>query len=35
MWIWGGHDAVSVLQVGHGGGYGAKDAGGLGEPDGG
>ena len=33
--IGGGHDAVSVFEVRHGGGYGAEDAGGLGEADGG
>ena len=33
--IGGCHDAVSVFEVRHGGGYGAEDAGGLGEADGG
>ncbi len=33
--IGGGHDAVGVLEIGHGGGYGAEDTGGLGEADGG
>ena len=35
MRVRGGHDAVGVFEVGHGGGDGAGDAGGLREADGG
>ena len=35
MGVGGGHDAVGVLEIGHGSSYGAEDAVGLGEADGG